>query len=649
MTDTTKAAVLEEIEYSGRFYTESAKSAIESAIQVVEEAISNEDEAIRERAEREGEPNAGRIVVAYDPEEMILTVAGDGTGMTGERMRERLRKVGAIPQEGSKRSYFNRGIRDVFLAMGGGEVTSIGMTAEGEEVLSKCCFLFDETKMKMRMDAEDAVPSEEERRELGLEGTGTVVRIPVRRLAERKPKQFQFGTLSQQIRDCVGLRPVLADPDRVVEIQYGTTPSRRLQFAYPEAEDLVVEKQVDVGGLKGTFWAKLAEERVKQARNRRAWIAGILIRGERAAYEVSTGNDLAAYPAMSRVVGELRLDGIEQLQRDADEDSQLVYKTDRSGLNAEHPVVEAAYELIEQELRPLIADLEADRDRAKTSPDVRRELQKLVREINSVIDGATSVGPEDEGGEQSSDSNSSSGGEPPTAPGEPKDRILDEAIEFPVTRAFVYAGESKSVKVWFDSARIPAGAEVEIVSSTDEFVSRAKLSADEVPSAAADGVAELKIDLKGGNSEGRHELVVRSGGYEATLPIHVRFRRASGFISQIITKDEDWPSGSAIWDPSSGVVTVMVGRPEFRDAAARAAREGHENPWKDPTYRQLLVESVREAALWEAAKRAAEVEWDELPAEDRRDGRSFQREVQFQFQEFDYKLRAKLLKAFARV
>lgn len=649
MTETTTTeAVLEDLEFSPRYYTESAKSAIESAIQVLEEGISNEDEAIRERAERHGVPNTGRIVVAYNPEDAVLTVTGDGTGMTCARMRARLKKVGDTPAEGAKRSYFNRGIRDVFLAMGGGEVTSIGIGDDGKEVLSKAVFLFDDDSLKMKIEIEDEEPSDEQRADLGLTGTGTVVSIPVRRLAKRKEKQFQFGPLSQQIRDCVGLRPVLADPDREVIIEYGSTPPQRLVFAYPPAEDLIVEKEVEVGGLKGTLWAKLADEPVKQPRTKRTWIAGILIRGERAAYEVTMGNNLSTYPAMAGVVGELRLDGLEELQRDAADDSQLVYKTDRSGLNPEHPVVEAAYDLIDESIQPLIADLDGNRERAKMSSDVRRDLRKLARAINEVIDGATTVGPEDSDGKPSEDSDMTDGVPVPPGTGEPEDRELDEAIEFPVDRAFAFAGESKTIKIWFDATGIPPGTAVEVASATDELITRAVLSAGSVPAPADDDVSELTVKLQAGNSEGRHELTIRSAGHAAMLPVHVRFRRASGFISNIITEDEDWPSGSAIWDPSSGVVKVKVGRPEFKDAAAQARRNGHEDPWKDPSYRQLVVESVREAALWEAAKRAAEVEWDELPAEDRRDGRTFHREVQFQFQEFDYLLRAKLLKAFAR-
>jgi hypothetical protein len=641
---TTAEAPLEELDFSPRYYTESAKSAIESVIQVVEEAISNEDEAITARAKRDGGPDQGKIVVSYDPAKMLLTVTGDGTGMTSARMRERLKKVGDTPQEGSKRGYFNRGIRDVFLAMGGGEVTSIGISGDGREVLSSAVFVPDD-KLKMKMEIEDREPSAGQRAELGLEGTGTVVKVPVRRLAKKKAKQFEFGQLAQQVRDCVGLRPVLADPNREIYLAYGSTPPRRLAFEYPEAEDLVAERQVEVGGLKGALWAKITEKPVKRNPSRRTRIAGILVRGERAAYEISRGGDLSTHPAMDRVIGELRLDGIEELQRSTDDDSQLVYKTDRSGLNPEHPVVEGVHRLIDETVEPLIADLDANRDRAKATPDMRRELQKLARVINEAIEGESPDGLEDRGGAQSEESDGSDVDPPPPGPHPPRDRELDDPIEFPYDRVFVKAGASRSVKVWFDAAAIAAGSPVEVVSSTDEVVTQAILSAGSVPAAAADGVAELTVTLKGGNTEGRHELKVRSGSHEATLPVHVRFPRASGFISQIIPIDEDWESGSALWFPSTGEVKVYVGRPEFRDAEVRARRSGEEDPWKHPEYRQLVVESVREAALWEAAKRRAEVEWDEMPSADR-DAEGFHDRVKYEFFELDYLLRAKLIGAF---
>jgi hypothetical protein len=652
LNDETNQPIVEPLRYEGRYFLESAKSAVESAIQIVEEAVSNEDEAIRLRSERDGGPDQGRITVAYDAQAKELTITGDGVGMTSARMRERLGRLGAKPESGARRSYFNRGIRDVFLAMGGGEVTTIGRDSDGVEVLSQARFVTDaDHNMLIETLTSDVVPDAERRARLGLEHTGTQVCVPVSRLEKVHPKQFGFGSLERSIRHCVGLRPVMQDPNREVTLVYGDADPRLLRFGYPDAEDLIVEKVVNVGGLEGTLWAKLAPQPIRQARNRRALVAGILIRGERSAYEIARDPGLAKLPAMDRVIGELRLDGIEDLQRAASDEDQLIYKTDRSGLVGEHPVVEAAYELLVAELEPLIAGLEAERPEEKTTPDVRRDLQKLAREINSVIDGAINVGPEDPESDPSDDPEPEV--DPPPGPDpepqpepDPVFRVMESAIEFPLSYALVYAGETKTLKLWVDTAVIRPGSAVLITSPPDAYVNAATLSAQMVPDGDDDGVAELSMRVTGGGSEGRYELRVSCEGHETMLPLHVRFRRASGFISSIVLKDEDWEAGSAIWDPSSGVVTVKVGRPEFKAAAAKASREGHPTPMKAPLYRQLVVESIREAALWEAARKRAEIEWDEMPAEDRRDGRSFQRETQFVFQEFDYQLRAKLHKAF---
>lgn len=130
----------EPLEFEDRYYVQTAKNAIESLSHIVEEAASNEDEAITRRALRDGTADQGRIDFEYDPEKMVLTVTGDGDGMTTEVMRERLGRVGEAPQDGSKRGFFHRGVREVFLAMGGGTFTSIGKLEDGREVLSQIKF-----------------------------------------------------------------------------------------------------------------------------------------------------------------------------------------------------------------------------------------------------------------------------------------------------------------------------------------------------------------------------------------------------------------------------------------------------------------------------------------------------------------------------
>jgi hypothetical protein len=640
---TDEIGKFEGLEFDKRYYTQTAQSAIESIAHVAEEAASNEDEGISRRAVRDGTPDKGTIRFAYDPDTRYLDVTGDGDGMTAEQMRDRLRRVGAEPQKGAKRGFFHRGIREVFLALGGGEVTSIGRSPDGRDVLSKA--IFDPEK-GIAIAIQNETPTLQQRQDLGLDGTGTRVRIPMHRWATRKPKWFEFGQLESQIGNCVGLRPVLVDPNREVYLEYGAEPPRRLQFAYPDGEDLVVEREMEIGGQKGTFWAGVTEKPITGGgRSKRMRRSGILIRGERAAYEASPGEKLGSHPAMTCVYGELRLDGIERLQREADEESQLIYKTDRSGLNPEHPLVEEIYDFIDATLDPLVAGLDRG-EKKKSSPDMRRELQRLARVINDVLNENTVGDIEGTGGEPRSETKKSGGGQTPPMPPEERKREVPNGIAFAHERIFIAAGMSRTVRVWLDPQKIPQGTQVMIETAADEVIHSAALSHGTVPEPGGDGIAELNLTLKAGNTEGRHEVRVSAAGFSASLPVHVRFPRASGFISQIITRDEDWEAGSALYNPSNGVVEIFIGRPEFKDAALRASRDGHKEPWKHPLFRQLMVESVREAALWPAAQRRAEVEWDELPYEERQDGNAFFRYVQSEFQELDYSLRSKLLKAF---
>jgi len=639
-------ADFKKLEFDDRYYIQTAKNAIESLTHIVEEIGSNEDEAISRRADRDGGADEGSMVFAYDPKSMELSVTGDGLGMTADTMRARLGRVGASPESTSKRSFFHRGAREVFLAMGGGEVTSIGQLPTGEQVLSQAVF---DPYQGMAIVEEDRRVTDADRNELGLSGTGTRVLVPVKRFAGKKPKLFEFGAIETQIRDCVGLRVVLTDPGRTVSLKFGSEPPRELHFAYPDGEDLVAPKSVEIDDCTATFWAKIAEKPIKGTVRRRTRRNGILVRGERAAYEVSLGEALRNHPAMGRVFGELRIDDIEAMQREADkqadDESQLLYKTDRSGLNSEHPFVEAIHAFVDRTLTPLIADLDANDTKKQVSPDMRRQLQKLAREINHVLKGAHVEDIDDPGGD-TTDTTEPSGEQPdPPDPQPPTPREVEDGIDFAYDRIFLEAGRSRTVKVWIDVAKIPVGTPIRVESSPDEMISAATLSRSGVTDPGADGIAEVNLTLKAGSVEGRHEVAVSAGGYKAMLPVHVRFPRASGFISQIIPEDTDWEAGSALWDPATGVVRVFVGRPEFKDAAATAKRDAVEE-WKYPLYRQLVVESVREAALWPAAARRAEVEWDELPQDERQDTNGFYRLVQSSFQELDYLLRGKLLKVF---
>lgn len=648
---TTEATALkyEGYEFDSRYYIHTAKSNVTSFAHVVAEAVSNADEAVSRRATCNSANDEGRIHIGYDPNSMDLTVTDEGDGMTSDVMRKRLKRVGAEAAPDAKRGFFHRGIREVFIAMGESSVESIGLH-EGKPTYSKAVFHPIEG---MAIAVGDAEVSQELRDELGIPNTGTRVTIPMKRLAVAKPRQFTFPALESQIENCVQVRPVLMDPNREVIFEYGDAPPRRLRFSYPEGETLVAEKTVEIDGFKGRLWARAADSAIKGGGiSRQTRRYGVLIRGERAAYEVSLGSSLSSYPAVQQLFGELRIDGIEDAQREADakasEEAELIYKADRSGLNPDHLFVEAVYRFLDETFGPLLAALEAKENKKAVSADVRRQLSQLARLINEAVDDRDFGNTATTNGRPTTEVDAGSD-TVMTVPEPPKEKqppeVLD-GIAFAYDRIFVAAGKPRTVKVWFDTAKFPSGTGVSLKSVPDEVVHSVTISGDAVPSPPAHGIAELSVTIRAEEAEGRHEVVVGAGGYEATLPVHVRFPRASGFISQIVPVDKDWESGSALYDPATGRVSVYVGRPEFIEAAKRARREKLADPFKHPLYRQLVVESVREAALRTAAERRAEVAWDELPYEERQERDAFSKLVIVEYQALDYKLRRPLLTAF---
>ena len=648
MASTADELTYEPLEYGERYYIQTAKNNISSFVHVIAEEVTNADEAISRRATRDGSADVGSIRLSYDPDSTEFVAVDDGVGLLTAGMRDRLKRVGTHALAGAKRAFFHRGIREVFTAMGLSTVESVALDASGEARYSKAVF---EPTQGMAIAVSDATVTDELRAQSGIDETGTLVRVPLSPLVHTKPRLFEYGPMEHQVVDCVQIRPVMADPNRTVLFEYGGQPPRRLEFKYPEGETLVAETEVMIDGHKTTFWAKAAEKPIKSAfQSKQTRRNGILIRGERAAYEVSLGSKLKSSPGMNLVFGELRIDDIETMQREADTnaetEAQLIYKADRSGLNADHPFVEQIYEFIDTTLAPLVANLESRNEKKAMTPDMRRQLAKLAQIINKAIKSETFGDIETPGGKPDKDKDTETTGPQPPEPDKPKVPVVNNGIAFARDRIFISAGDSRTVKVYFDTAKVPVGTEVELDFQRDDLVRSARLSRSAVPMAPDHGIAQLELTIEADNAEGRHELAVRAGGYEAALPVHVRFPRASGFISSIELDDRDWESGSALYNPANGRVTVYVGRPEFKDAADRARKDKVKVPFEHPLYRELVVESVREAALREAAQRRAEVEWDDLSYAERQERGRFFELVQTAYYELDYQLRAALLNAF---
>ena len=596
-TPTETVEGYEPYEFDPRYYIHTAKNNITSFGHVIAEIVSNSDEAITKRAKRDDEPDVGVIHIHYDPASMDLLVTDDGIGMATAEMRKRLKKIGAEAMEEARRAFFHRGVREVFIAMGKSVVETIAMK-DGSAVYTRAEF---HPTDGMKIAVSDEPVNAELREQTGISGTGTRLTIPLRPLASSKPSQYTFPKLSEQIENCVQVRPVLMDPNREILFEFGDAPARAIRFAYPEGDALVNATDVEMDGMSGTLWAGATEEPIKGGgMSRQTRRFGILVRGERAAYEVSLGTKLQGYASHKQLFGELRLDGIEKAQRDADDaaddDAQLIYKADRSGLNPDHPLVESIYAFLDEKLGPLLAGLETKERKKKIGADVQRQLHELARLINDAVKLEDFGDIDSPDGKPKKDKPKKDGGEPPGPP-EKHPPVVEDGIAFAHGRIFMPAGKERTVKVWFDTAKISVGSAVEIESDPDGAVRAAKLSANTVPEPPDHGIAELSLTLKADEAEGRHEVVVRSEAYKATLVVYVRYPRATGFIRDIVPVEEDWESGAAVYDPQTGRVKVYVGRPEFVNLAGHAKKEKLDDPFKYLPYRTLTVESVREAAL----------------------------------------------------
>jgi hypothetical protein len=209
----------------------------------------------------------------------------------------------------------------------------------------------------------------------------------------------------------------------------------------------------------------------------------------------------------------------------------------------------------------------------------------------------------------------------------------------------VLAGDTREVELLIAPALISPGTPIAVTSKAGQIVAAVKLDKEAVPDPDSDGISTVRVTVVAGSREGRREVEVASGGYAATLPVHVRFPRASGFISSIDPVDEDFESAAALYNPATGKVQVFIGRPEFKQAEARAYKAKRPK-FEDPLYQMLIVESVKEAALMPAAARNAEVAMDELDEAERKDPRRFHDEVLTEYASLEYKLRAALIDAY---
>ena len=279
-----------------------------------------------------------------------LVCTDDGEGVDADAVDQRLGALGVVPEHEGQRGLFGRGLRDVWLAQGGGRIQGV---RDGRAVES--WFLpggGDEPYVYTHVL--DTAATAEVRRDLGIPQEGTRGTVP---LADRRlPPSARLRRL---VGDLVQLRPILGDENRELLLDLHGEPLQLVRFAAPEPDaerPLLFEGEVDLGrGVTAHVVVRRAAQPIPLNPARAARRGGLLVRSGRAAHEITLAG-LEGRPGARHLFGEVRCEAIEQLQREALDTPrpQVVVRVDRSGLNDAHPLVKRLEAGLERILRPIV-------------------------------------------------------------------------------------------------------------------------------------------------------------------------------------------------------------------------------------------------------------------------------------------------------
>jgi hypothetical protein len=632
--------------------------------QILPELVTNADAAIAASG-RDG----GRIVVSFGPpdREFVkrwkrelralrvpallswkneLRCTDDGEGVNASIVDQRLGALGVHPTDERQRGLFGRGLRDVWLAQGGGRIEGV---CDGHFVES-WFFPAAGDEPYAYVHVRDEVASAEAQAALGVGLTGTRVTVPLAN--GRLPQSWRLQQLLAQL---VQLRPVLEDPSRELLLDL---PGESLQHVtYPEPEPasqrpILFDDIVAIGGgVSARIVVRRAEEPFPVTPSRATRRGGLVIRSGRAAHETTLGT-FAGRPGARRLYGEVWCETIEELQREALDSPrpQVVVRVDRSGLNENHPMVERLYRAIDRVLEPIVNDEERrEGARLVTAGRVLKARdQQGLRALNEALRqafeapgraaGSAGTG-EGEATAPRLGEDATQGNGRRRQPERPED-----PIRFKQSPMRLHPGEVRGTSLVIDARTIPPGTPISVAADQGMWV---HLRSEYVPQRDSRGLARVPVDLRVEVSiepGTRLTALAEAGGHAAELEVLVVRHTAGGWVREIVRKDEDSVI-EAEFDPEQGTVTVYEGRPEFR-ALERAARKGGlrgKRVREYPPYRQLEVEAAATAVyMWAANQIVEKRSTMERPA----DPVDFARAIQTEAQVLRHQFHGKLMKAF---
>ena len=354
---------------NGRYFRENFAQGGIDLVQIIPELVTNADSAIAIG----GRPR-GRIVLRFGAPDAAfasewkramrrlrapalsgwrheLRCTDDGVGMDAAAVDRRLGALGVTPDASGQRGLFGRGLRDVWLAQGGGRIESVraGRLVESWFFPSAGDDPYGYVHVRDEAAGPRHAPSS------GSPAAARASRFRSRRASCRRTRGCGgWWASSCSCGRCSRIRRARCGSScRASRAQLVTLP-----MPEPDAErPVLVDEEIELAaGVRARVIVRRAAEPIPLSPSRATRLGGLVIRSGRAAHETT----LAGYegePGTRHLYGEVICEAIEQLQRDALDSPrpQVVVKVDRSGLNEHHPVVQQLYAGIERVLRPIVA------------------------------------------------------------------------------------------------------------------------------------------------------------------------------------------------------------------------------------------------------------------------------------------------------
>jgi hypothetical protein len=655
----------------GRYFRENFAQAGIDLAQIVPELVTNADAAIAAAGHRRGrihlrfgapdpefldgwrrELRSLRVPALLDWRHEIVC-ADDGEGVDAATVDRRLGALGVVPERADQRGLFGRGLRDVWLAQGGGRIQGV---RAGQAVES---WFFpapgDEPYAFAHLIDEPATAAI--RRDFGIDRDGARVTVP---LAQRRlPPNARLRTL---VATLVQLRPILEDPERELFLELPGEPLELVAYSAPEPDPerpVLFEGDVEVQrGINARIVVRRAAQPVPLGPSRAARRGGLVVRSGRAAHEATLAG-LEGRPGARHLYGEVWCEAIERLQQEALDSPrpQVVVRVDRGGLNEAHPLVQKLTATIERVLRPLVEAEErrtgARLVRAGKAITARDEigLKALNEALRTAFDAPGQVGfaRGDSPTAKPPLEESAPTGQPKLLePGRPEETANpsapDAAMRFKQSPVRLHPGEQRTVSLLFDPTRVAPGTPIEV--ATDPGLSLS-LRQYEVPPPGALGWARVRGALRARASAepgSRLSVFAEAGGHAAELIVLLVRHHGSGWVREIARKEED-SQIEAEFDPESGVVTVFEGRREFKalERGARRAGLAKARLREYLPYRMLEVEVAANAVYAWAAERILE---RRLPGERPSDLAGYATAVRLEAQLLRHRFHERLMRAF---